>query len=198
MRVLIIKLGASGDVVRTTALLRQLHGEVTWLTTAKNSVLLDGVTDNLNCVAWEQRARILDSSYDLAINLEDTLDVAQFLGTVKCREIFGAYVGPNGSVTYTESSKRWFDLSLISSYGRDEADRLKLLNRQTYQELIFDGLGLRFFGDTYLLPNSIETGLSGDVAIAAESGHVWPMKKWAYYGELKEALEDMGLTVNVL
>ena len=24
------------------------------------------------------------------------------------------------------------------------------------------------------------------------------MKKWAYYGELKEALEDSGLTVNVL
>ena len=50
----------------------------------------------------------------------------------------------------------------------------------------------------YLLPNPIETGLSGDVAIAADAGQVWPMKKWAYYGELKEALEDTGLTVNVL
>ena len=102
------------------------------------------------------------------------------------------------SLWYTENARRWFDLSLISSYGRREADRLKLLNRQTYQELIFEGLGLRFAGDPYLLPNSIETGLSGDVAIAADSGHVWPMKKWAYYGELKEALEDMGLTANVL
>ena len=35
-------------------------------------------------------------------------------------------------------------------------------------------------------------------AIAADSGHVWPMKKWAYYEELKEALDDTGLTVNVL
>jgi len=198
MRILIIKLGASGDVVRTTPLLRQLHGEVTWLTTAKNSVLLDGVTDNLNCVAWEQRARILDCSYDLAINLEDTLDVAQFLSAVKCGEIFGAYVGLNGLVTYTESSKRWFDLSLISSYGRDEADRLKLLNRQTYQELIFDGLGLRFAGNTYLLPEPIETGFSGDVAIAADAGPVWPMKRWAYYGQLKRQLEDSGLIVNIL
>src|SRR5262249_45996487 len=113
-------------------------------------------------------------------------------------EIFGAYVGPNGSVTYTESSKRWFDLSLISSYGRDEADRLKLLNRQTYQELIFDGLRLRFVGDTYLLPEPIETGFSGDVAIAADAGPVWPMKRWAYYGQLKRQLEDSGLIVNVL
>jgi ADP-heptose:LPS heptosyltransferase len=198
MKALIIKLGATGDVVRTTPLLRQLHGEVTWLTTAKNSVLLDGVTDNLHCFSWEERTRILGCRYDLAINLEDTLDVAQFLGTVKCDEIFGAYVGPNGLVTYTESSKRWFDLSLVSSYGRHEADRLKLLNRQTYQELIFDGLGLRFVGETYLLPKPIETGLSGDVAIAADAGPVWPMKRWAYYGQLKRQLEDSGLIVNVL
>ena len=198
MKALIIKLGATGDVVRTTPLLRQLHGEVTWLTTAKNSVLLDGVIDNLHCFSWEQRARILGCCYDLAINLEDALDVAQFLRTVKCGEIFGAYVRPNGSVTYTESSKRWFDLSLISSYGRHEADRLKLLNRQTYQELIFDGLGLRFVGETYLLPEPIETGLSGDVAIAADAGPVWPMKRWAYYGQLKRQLENSGLIVNVL
>jgi hypothetical protein len=99
---------------------------------------------------------------------------------------------------YTDNSKCWFDLSLISSHGRQGADRLKLLNRQTYQELIFTGLGLRFSGDPYLLPDPIETGLSGDVAIAADAGHVWPMKKWAYYRELKRALEDEGLTVNTL
>jgi ADP-heptose:LPS heptosyltransferase len=49
-----------------------------------------------------------------------------------------------------------------------------------------------------LLPEPIETGLSGDVAIAADAGQVWPMKKWAYYGELKQQLEDRGLIVNVL
>src|ERR1700675_202031 len=107
MRTLIIKLGATGDVVRTTPLLRKLDGEVIWITTAKNSVLLDGVTDNLCCFSWEERAKILGCRYDLAINLEDTLDVAQFLRTVKCGKIFGAYVGSNGIVTYTENSKRW-------------------------------------------------------------------------------------------
>jgi len=130
--------------------------------------------------------------------LEDTVDVAQFLNTVECREIFGAHLGFDNLLTYTDSSKRWFDLSLISSYGRDEADRLKFLNRQTYQEMIFTGLGLHFAGEPYLLPEPIETGLSGDVAIAADAGPIWPMKKWAYYGELKEQLEDRGLIVNVL
>jgi heptosyltransferase II len=198
MNALIIKLGATGDVVRTTPLLRRLRGSVTWITSVKNGVLLDGLAENLRYFSWEARARALDICYDLAINLEDTVEVAQFLKSVSPTEIFGAYVESSGRLCYTDNSKGWFDLSLISSYGRQEADRLKLLNRRTYQELIFTGLGLRFAGDPYLLPDAIETGLSGDVAIAADAGHVWPMKKWAYYRELKEALEDRGLAANIL
>lgn len=198
MNTLIVKLGASGDVVRTTPLLRRLSGSVTWITAAKNAVFLDGLADNLRHFSWEARARALDIPYDLAINLEDTLEVALFLKSVRPAEIFGAYADSSKRLRYTDSSKRWFDLSLISSYGRRDADKLKLLNRQTYQELIFAGLGLRFSGEPYVMANAIETELSGDVAIAAEAGAVWPMKRWAYYEELRQELEGQELTVNVL
>jgi ADP-heptose:LPS heptosyltransferase len=198
MNVLIVKLGATGDVVRTTPLLRRLSGSVTWITAAKNAVFLEGLADNLRHFSWEARARALDIPYDLAINLEDTLDVALFLKNVRAAEIFGAYADSSKRLRYTDNSKCWFDLSLISSYGRQQADRLKLLNRQTYQELIFAGLRLRFAAEPYFLPEPIETGLSGDVAIAADAGPIWPMKKWTYYSELKQALEDRGLIVNVL
>jgi ADP-heptose:LPS heptosyltransferase len=140
----------------------------------------------------------LDVPYDLAINLEDTLEVAMFLKSVRPSEIFGAYADSSQQLCYTDNSRCWFDLSLISSHGRLEADRLKLLNRQTYQELIFRGLGFDFEGETYLLPRPIETGLSGDVAIAADAGPVWPMKRWAYYAQLKRQLEASGLIVNLL
>jgi ADP-heptose:LPS heptosyltransferase len=195
---LIVKVGATGDVVRTTPLLSRLRGRVTWLTAYKNTVLLEGLNCDLRCFSWEERERALDTHYDLCINLEDTLDVAQFLKTVRCGEIFGAYVDSDGSLRYTANSERWFDLSLISAYGKVRADKLKFQNRQTYQELVFEGLGFRFAGETYLLPEPIETGLSGDVAIAADAGPIWPMKKWAYYQELKQQLEDRGLIVNVL
>src|ERR1700730_8266637 len=122
MNVLIVKLGATGDVVRTTPLLSQLSGQITWLTAAKNAVLLSGLMDNLRCFSWEERARALDTRYDLGINLEDTLDVAQFLETVECREVFGAYADSDNTLRYTENSQRWFDLSLISIYGKLEAD----------------------------------------------------------------------------
>ena len=198
MNTLIVKVGATGDVVRTTPLLSRLKGQVTWLTASKNTVLLEGLNCDLRCFSWEDRERALDAHYDLCINLEDTLDVAQFLKTVRCGEIFGAYVDSDGSLRYTANSERWFDLSLISAYGKMRADKLKFQNRQTYQELVFEGLGFRFAGETYLLPEPIETGLSGDVAIAADAGPIWPMKKWTYYDELKQRLENHGLTVNVL
>jgi ADP-heptose:LPS heptosyltransferase len=198
MNTLITKLGATGDVVRTTPLLHRLTGQITWLTAARNITLLRGLKRSLRCLAWEERDRALDAHYDLAINLEDTLDAAQFLKAMKCTKIFGAYVASDNSLRYTEDSRCWFDLSIISCHGRKKADKFKLQNRKTYQEMIFDGLGFGFGGETYLLPEPIETGLSGDVAIAAEAGAVWPMKKWAYYDQLKQRLEDQGLTVNVL
>ena len=198
MNTLIVKVGATGDVVRTTPLLSRLKGQVTWLTASKNTVLLEGLNCDLRCFSWEERAKVANSHYDLIINLEDTLDVAEFLKTVPCGETFGAYVDSDGSLRYTENSQRWFDLSLISAHGRLRADKLKFQNRHTYQELVFDGLGFRFAGETYLLPEPIQTGLSGDVAMAADAGPIWPMKKWAYYDELKQRLDNHGLTVNLL
>lgn len=198
MNVLIVKLGATGDVVRTTPLLKRLGGNVTWLTAAKNVVLLEGVMENLRCFSWEQRELARDGNYDLVINLEDTLDVGLYVKSLDAGQLFGAYVDSTNSLRYTEDSSRWFDLSLISSYGRQQADKLKLQNRHTYQELIFGGLGFHFAGEPYVLPKPPKTDLFGDVAIAREAGPVWPMKNWAYYDELKLKLESQGLAVNVL
>jgi len=198
MKILIAKLGATGDVVRTTTLLKRLPGMVTWITAVKNKVFLQGLAHDIRVLSWEERDQALDSAYDLTINLEDTADVAQFAKTLRSKQTFGAYSDCDGSIRYTDDSRRWFDLSLISIYGREKADSLKLQNRQTYQELIFDGLGFKFAGEKYTLPSPPDTGLSGDVAIAAEAGPVWPMKKWAFYPELKKSLEDQGLTVNIL
>ena len=198
MNTLIAKLGATGDVVRTTPLVRRLGSEIVWLTEAKNVVLLRGLEEKVECFSWEERALIPARKYDLLINLEDTLEVASLLRNYEVDDWFGAYAEADGTLKYTGNSSGWFDLSLISSHGRKEADGLKLLNRRTYQDLIFEGLGLRFDGEKYLLPEPAETELEGDVAIAADSGPVWPMKKWASYGELKEELEVRGLIVNVL
>jgi heptosyltransferase-2 len=198
MSVLIIKIGATGDVVRTTPLLRRLDGPVSWITAENNLALLEGIDREVRCVSWENRKRVADTTYDLVINLEDDREMSRFLKELKFKQLFGAYLNGDDRLAYTSDSRDWFDLSLISAYGREEADRLKLFNRRTYQQLIFEGLGLGFNGETYYLPPSHPTGLKGDVAISATAGPIWPMKKWAYYDELKNELESEGLKVNML
>ena len=88
MNILIIKLGATGDVVRTTPLLKQLAGGISWITAAKNVPLLAGLTKTLRSVSWEQRGQFCDRDYDFVINLEDTPDVAQFLPSAEIQKTF--------------------------------------------------------------------------------------------------------------
>jgi ADP-heptose:LPS heptosyltransferase len=198
METLIIKLNATGDVVRTTPLLRRLRGQVTWITDQRNRELLDGLSSNILCLDWDSRSQAQHSRYDVLINLEDDAASGAFAATVPHDRLFGAYLTAEGRVAYTDDARRWFDMSLISVYGRDTADRLKFINRSTYQELIFEGLGFRFEGERYLLPKPVKTDLCGDVAIAPVAGPVWPNKNWEYYSTLKEDLERAGLRVNVL
>lgn len=198
MRTLIIKLNATGDVVRTTTLLHRLPGEITWITHRMNVELLTGLMPRVRCLSWEERDLARSQQYDLAINLEDELETATFLSEIDHADRFGAYLNGGNTVAYTDSASPWFDLSLISVHGRQRADALKLVNRRTYQDLVFTGLGWRFEGEGYLLPAPVQTGLTGDVAIAPVAGPVWPMKGWAYYDELKARLEAEGHVVNVL
>ena len=108
MSTLIIKLGAAGDVVRTTPLLHRLKGPVTWITADKNKVFFEEIAGNLRCLSWEERAKALDTAYDLAINLEDSLDAALLLKAANPREIFGAYADTAAQLRYTDNSKAWF------------------------------------------------------------------------------------------
>jgi heptosyltransferase II len=194
---LVIKLNATGDVVRTTVLLRKLSGPFTWITADGNLDLMPSGID-VRTLAWSDRDQALDQRYDCLVNLEDDPPTAEFGRRVGCERRFGACLRDDGSVGYSDDSRAWFDMSLISVFGRHRADELKLLNRRTYQELIFEGLGLIFEGERYVITTPVATGLTGDVAIAPVAGPVWPMKGWAYYDLLKTELERAGLQVNVL
>lgn len=198
MRTLIIKLGAAGDVVRTTTLLNILDGDIHWLTDDVNTILLHANPKIQKCIPWSDAASLKNLEYDLLINLEDSLDAARLLNEIKYRDLYGAYIKKSGLLSYTENSKGWFDLSIISRFGKEKADQLKLRNRKTYQELVFSGLGYTFNGEKYFLPPPAKTDLRGDIAIAPKSGNVWPMKNWAYYDELKSELEQAGFAVNFL
>lgn len=198
MKILIIKLGAAGDVVRTTTLLHLFKSdEIDWITSKENAILLKENPYISRVINIDDFDKINFPVYNLVINLEDNFESAEILSKLNYNDLFGCYA-KNGKLTYTENSAGWFDLSLISKYGKQKADELKYENKLSFQELVFKGLGYEFKGEPYILPNSPQTDLRGDIAISPKAGNRWPMKNWAYFNELAEILKSKGYVVNFL
>lgn len=199
LKTLIIKIGATGDVLRTTPLLRVLSGDIYWLTADNNNCLLQRIHFIKSSVSWSSRLKLRDHRFDLVINLEDTFEVADFVRKeIYFKKLIGAFINQNNQMTYSYDLSNWFDLSLISQHGKEKADVLKFLNRKSYQELLFEGLGYHFNNEKYIIAKYAISNLHGDIAIAPKAGNVWPNKNWAFFPELKNKFEKEGYTVNYL
>jgi heptosyltransferase-2 len=195
---LLIKCGAAGDVLRTTALLHVFKAwNIDWFTASENTDLLlneyiDNVLDDPGQINSEK-------VYDLIINLEDDLSLIESLfPRLRFVKFFGSYIDKRRRIQYTSNSAEWFDLGLISKYGIKKANDLKLKNRSSYQEIVFRCLGFTFNGERYVLPKYIPSSeLKGDIAIAPKAGQRWPMKTWYYFEDLKTELSK-NYRVNLL
>ena len=191
---LIIKLGALGDVVRTTPVLRALEGPVTWATSERAAPLLRGIPQIARVVT--DLPSLQDETFDLVLSLDEEREACLLATRHQNRgaELIGAYMSARGAPAYTISSAGWFDMGLISKFGKAEADRRKLRNRRSYQEILFGMLGRKFGGEEYLLPPldrppQVRPGLVGLEERAADR---WPEKRWSRFGEFEELLSDRG------
>jgi heptosyltransferase-2 len=144
MRILIVKLGAIGDVIRTTSLLAGLKEKflpegIDWLTLrAARDVLLYNPFIN-RIITWEEREEL--KAYDLVIALEDDYEVCDFAAQIKAKKQIGCFV-KGAKIAYTPSA--WFDMSAISKFGLEAANRLKQKNRRTFQQHMAQLLGVKF------------------------------------------------------
>ena len=143
MRILIVKLGAIGDVLRTTSIVPGLkekyHPELLdWLTSEPGEQMLlnNPIIDQI--FTWEERKKA--GQYDLVIGLEDELKVCQFVSGLQPKKILGAYADGD-KVVYTPSD--WFDMSAISQYGLEKANELKKKNKKTFQQHMAKLLGIK-------------------------------------------------------
>ncbi len=146
MKIAIIKTGAVGDVLRTTSLLPGLKGRyedlnVTWIVAKKAYDIIKTNPLIKKILTIEEMGKI-DDSFDLVINLEEDVKACELASGSDRERLFGAYL-EDGKVIYSDDSRDWFDMSLISRYGRDRADELKKRNKRSYQEIISTALGIK-------------------------------------------------------
>lgn len=190
--ILIIKLGALGDVVRTTPLLRRLSGRITWVTDAECLPLLAGAPRLDRVLPLSEASSLRGRPFDWVVNFDEDLRACRLAASVSARRRTGARLD-DGRVAYCADSAPWFDMSLVSRLGREAADRLKSRGRRSYQDYLFAACGLDFRGEEYVLPVRPASAPADKVALEARAGEKWPMKAWPGFPALAESLREEGL-----
>jgi ADP-heptose:LPS heptosyltransferase len=195
-RTLIIKLGAMGDVLRTTSLLPALAGHfkdphITWITRKESLDLLEKnpFLDTLLETNAEGLGRIQVEAFDLVINPETTKESAALASIARGRKKKGFGLSPRGSVfSYNTGADEIFRMGLW--------DDLKKRNQKTYEQLICQLSDLPYERIPPLLcltkgeAGWAEEFLAGKrfkpkkptVGINTGGGTRWPLKRWTTEG----------------
>jgi len=195
--VLIIKTGAAGDVLRTTFVLETLASQynVYWLT---DSICIPLINDTLATIVTSFDD-LLNIEFETVYSLEEEVSLLLNLQHIQYKNIVGCYI-VNDTVTYSAPNEKWFDISLVSKFGIEDANKLKYYNTATFQEMLSGVFNIEWSGQRYnkLIYNASDSITSGDIAIAPTAGNKWPNKNWAYYNELINILQAQSYIVNVL
>jgi heptosyltransferase-2 len=187
MKILIVKHGALGDVVRTSyfaAPLRAKYGDALtlyWIT-APGAVPLIASNPNIDRVLT-RFDDVFDEVFDTVYSLDDEDEVLGNVSRLRCARIVGVY-RKEGQITYSADSAAWFDMGLRSRFGKTRADELKKLNLRGHADIfaeIFEvgGAEPRFHGDV-ALEESYRSCLRDwrpAIGINPFAGGRWPAKE---------------------
>ncbi len=195
-RGVIIKLGAAGDVLRTTPLLRAIDPfakgvHVLWVTDHPELLPAD-VCEPIKFEATTL-ARLMASKWDFCWNLDKDIRACAIAAQVSAEERAG-YTLVNG-VPYPVDKRAWhkFATGLDNLYSK--------ANRLNYVQEIFDIVGLSFEGEEYWLRSPTEDSFraaesilpgEGWVGLNTGAGSRWPTRIWpeAHWVSLIEILKN--------
>ena len=149
MRILIIKIGALGDVVRTSFIAQALmdkysrfEPEIFWVTDSKAKAFFMNNPYIYSIIDVRDREKLRKIKFDLVINLEEDEETSKFVSSLICKRVIGVFMNSSGKLDYTIEGKNWFDMSMISEFGKEKADSLKFENKKTHRELISEIIGV--------------------------------------------------------
>jgi ADP-heptose:LPS heptosyltransferase len=223
MNVALIKIGALGDIVRTTSLVPALHRrfadlELTWVTSRAGLPLIAHDAAIARAVPIEDppESPWRSARYDWVIGLDDDLPSCELASALAARRRSGAFVGGDRRRVYSDDVQAWFGMGILrpdSLGGLDAANALKRANDRTYGELLYQGLGLPLPVDrpSITIPPAARRaaadwlsayGVAGDPIIGLNTGASgrWLHKQWGV-GQtvtLAQRLAAGGWTVLVL
>ncbi len=172
-----------GDVLICTALLHLYkEDEVTWVTAWRARRLLENnpYINELLVFGPQAFRKMMETSYDLLINLEKDIGLCTFLRQVKAKKRYGFYFNDN--------------LHDISTHNR--ATRYLLAGQENHKEIdksaleiLFETVGEKWRGQIPLLTRKKRSPQKYDIGLNYSVGSKWPTKAWPM--EKWQALEDI-------
>jgi ADP-heptose:LPS heptosyltransferase len=194
--ILIIKLEALGDVLRTTSILPALRRQydpchVTWITSNAARELFTGndLVDRVISAPDECLPALLSRTFDVVINPDAAVRSCELAAVSKSHTAFGYRLGPEGAVlALNRAAGRWLEMG--------GSDVLKRSNTMTYQQMLHDICALDPTGQHIVLnlteeesaereALARETGVDPDrpvVGLNTGAGRRWRLKKWRTEG----------------
>ena len=194
MKVLIVKLGALGNVARITVLLQELKGEIHWLSKNMSRDLLGSKSIHNRYFIENpvdiERLKKLD--FDWVICLDEKLGILKLISEIKKKKLTGTFLNKSGEIDYTPMSKYWFDMSLISELGIKRADELKHANKKTVPQILIEMIGKKFVGQKYDLGIEPKKSSHKRVGLIKMCSSIWQNKQWRWHWELFDKLKAEG------
>jgi heptosyltransferase-2 len=178
VNVLIINIGPHGDVLRTTVLLNEFkHANIYWLTSVRNIDILNSKLIKKLFFIEDIEEEYYNIFYDIVISLNEEYP---FEENVK----FGKLIGVTKEKKYTDDSSYWFDMSLISKYGKEKADELKKLNMKSHGQILIEMVGGEWNSQEYVF--EYEKRESDKIGIISTVDGIFKGKIWNGFDILKK------------
>lgn len=189
--ILIIKLDAAGDVLRTTSILPSLKekypgAEIKWITKSKSFPMLkDNELIDEIYFDDDELSNIYNEVFDIALNFDSGTDSCRIMNSIIANYKFGYELVNNKPFPVNELALEWYLM------GVD--DNQKKSNRKTYHEIIHEICGLDYIGSKPQLTVNIKSIAavkekfhidSADkmILINLGGGNRWQYKKWTMGG----------------
>lgn len=184
--IVVIKLGALGDIVRTSYLMAAYaqanNSRVTWIT-RRNGVDLLRFNPHVHRILTLEDD-VMPTKADVVVSLDDEQEALLIGKAIATQRRIGAFLSDEGAIGYTDSARPWFDMGLISRFGKTRADELKKLNARSHAEIFSEILGIKdvkpfFHGDPQQAQHWRERreGVTKVVGFNLFAGQRWPAKE---------------------
>ena len=196
-KILVIKLGALGDVVRTLAIMPALkkqfpNSHITWITKKEAKNILE---DNIYIDKVKDASEKIKEKFNILYNFDVEPEATKLAEEIQADKKYGFY-SQEGFPSAFNIMAEYYLNTLFD-------DNLKKSNRKTYQEMMFDVAELKWekqhcpiflndldkkYAENFIKKNSLENKKLVGIHMGASSR--WPSKVW-HKEELKKFIVSL-------